>query len=345
MYNSLLPAGKPELSANKDTALQWFKNFKALDTIDKNKSYAQALLRNLHQETPKSGEVWQAPRRRHMLYTSTSAAHNGKFGKKPRNSYQQANSQKSHKRQVLVQDGKNNVNCSVTEATDIMKPLQLTNRFQPLLQIPMADVCVSQPMLTDQTKTTLVGKNKNGFLDRGSSNVSDIIPTQKQLASKASSKNLEANKYSIDTTVLLHKSNKQLLEQEIAFHMDCHGTTTNSLSMHKVIDDDTQTGNLEPQYQQMTLEPSINLTYVTPHEHMFEQLELKETKDFCFIPKSSLKLYAGPTVTWNELPDILQAHTLVKASKLSNYMGCRIPVNSGLNIPKWRHYLANYWDH
>ena len=25
-------------------------------------------------------------------------------------------------------------------------------------------------------------------------------------------------------------------------------------------------------------------------------------------------------------------------------MGCRIPVNSGLNIPKWRHYLANYWD-
>ena len=134
------------------------------------------------------------------------------------------------------------------------------------------------------------------------------------------------------------------MEQEIAFHKDCHGTTTNSLSMHKVIDDDTQTGNLEPQYQQMTLEPSINLTYVTPHDHMFEQLELKQTKDFDFIPKSSLKLYAGPTVTWNELPDILQSHTLVKASKLPNYMGCRIPVNSGLNIPKWRHYLANYWD-
>ena len=77
---------------------------------------------------------------------------------------------------------------------------------------------------------------------------------------------------------------------------------------------------------------------------MFEQLELKQTKDFGFIPKSLLKLYAGPPVTWNELPDILQAHTLVKASKLPNYMGCRIPVNSGLNIPKWRHYLANYWD-
>ena len=199
-------------------------------------------------------------------------------------------------------------------------------------------------MLTDQTKTTFVGKkNKNGFLNRGSNNVSNIIPTQKQPVSNGSSKNLEAKKYSIDTTVLPHKSNKQLVEQENAFHKNCHGTTMNSLSMQKVIDD-TQTGNLEPQYQQMTLEPSINLRYVTPHDHMFEQLQLQQTKDFGFIPKSSLKLYAGPTVSWNEPPDILQAHTLIKASKLPNHMGCRIPVNSGLNIPKWRHYLANYWD-
>ena len=174
LYNSFLPAGKSELSANKGMALQWFKNFKVFDTIDKNKSYAQALLCNLQQETPKSGEVWQAPRRHHMLYTSTSDAHNGKFGKKPRNSCQPANSQKSHKRQVLVKDGKNNENChkignrgSVTEATETMKPLQLTNRFQPLLQIPMDDVCVSQPMLTDHTKSTLVGKKQKCFFGKG----------------------------------------------------------------------------------------------------------------------------------------------------------------------------------
>ena len=114
--------------------------------------------------------------------------------------------------------------------------------------------------------------------------------------------------------------------------------------MHKAIDNDTQTGNLEPQYQQMTLEPSISLTDLTPHDHMFQQLEIHQTKDFGFIPKSSLKLYTVPTVTWNEIPHIFQAHALVKTSKLPNYMGCQIPVNSGLNIPKWRHYLANYWD-
>ena len=368
MYNSFLLAGKSEICANKETAVHWFKNLKAFDTIDKNKSYAQALLCNLHQETPTSGEVWQAPTRRHMLYTSTSDADNGKFGKKPRHSCQQANSQKSHKRQLSVKDCKNYKNCqkigntgSVTEATETMKPLQLTNRFQPLLQIPTDDVCFSQPMLNDQTKSILVGKkNKNGFLERGSNNISNIIPTQKQPVSNGFSQNVEAKKCSIDTTAVVYKSNKNLVEQKIEslerdsiqkcntiytpFHKDCYGTTTNSLSMHKSIDYDTQTGNLEPQYQEMTLEPSINSGYVTPHDHMFEQSELQPNKDFSFIPKSSLKLYVGPPVTWNELPDILQTHTLVKASKLPNCMGCRIPVNLGLNIPKWRHYLANYWD-
>ena len=137
-------------------------------------------------------------------------------------------------------------------------------------------------------------------MERGSNNVSNIISTQKQPASNGPSKNVEAKKCFTDTTVLLHKSNKQLGQQKMAFHKDCYSTITNSLSMHKATDDDTQTGNLEPQYQQMTLEPSINLGYVIPHDHMFEQLELKQMKDFGFIPKSPLKLYVGSPVIWNE---------------------------------------------
>ena len=86
----------------------------------------------------------------------------------------QANSQKSHKRQVLVKDCKNHKNSktignngSVTEATETMKPLQLTNRFQPLLQIPTDDVCFSQPTLTDQSKSILVGKKTKMGLWKG----------------------------------------------------------------------------------------------------------------------------------------------------------------------------------
>ena len=123
------------------------------------------------------------------------------------------------------------------------------------------------------------------------------------------------------------------------------GTTTDSLSMHKLIIDHIQTGNSEPPYQEMTLESSTSLEYDAPYDHMFEQLELQQNmKHFGSIPRSSLHLYKGPPVNWDNAPDILQAHKLVKDSKLPNYLGCRIPVDSGLNIEKWRHYLANYWD-
>ena len=133
-------------------------------------------------------------------------------------------------------------------------------------------------------------------------------------------------------TVLVHKSNKKLVEQKLEpserdsikkcntictrLDKDCYGTTTDSLSMHKLIVDDIQTGNLEPQYQEMTLEPSINLEDVALFDHMSDQSKSKQSKDFGFIPKSSLKLYVGPPVTWDEVPDIFQAHTLVKATQL-----------------------------
>ena len=117
------------------------------------------------------------------------------------------------------------------------------------------------------------------------------------------------------------------------------------LSMHKLIIDHMQTGNSEPQYQEMTLESSTSLEHDAPYDHMFEQSELQQNmKYFGSIPRSSLQLYKGPPVNWDNAPDILQTHKLVKDSKLPNYLGCRIPVDSGLNIKKWRHYLANYWD-
>ena len=95
----------------------------------------------------------------------------------------------------------------------------------------------------------------------------------------------------------------------------------------------------------MTLKSSTSLEYDAPYDHMFEQSELTQTsKHFGSMPRSALQLYKEPPVNWDNIPDILQAHKLVKSSKVLNYLGCRIPVDSGLNIKKWRYYLANYWD-
>ena len=51
----------------------------------------------------------------------------------------------------------------------------------------------------------------------------------------------------------------------------------------------------------------------------------------------------GSALGYNK-PHILQAHQLIRDSKLPSYLHCRIPVQSGLNIRAWRHYLSNYWD-
>ena len=40
----------------------------------------------------------------------------------------------------------------------------------------------------------------------------------------------------------------------------------------------------------------------------------------------------------------IEAHRLIRNSGKPNFLGCRIPVDSQLNISNWRLYLADYWD-
>ena len=116
-------------------------------------------------------------------------------------------------------------------------------------------------------------------------------------------------------TVLVHKPNNKSLEQKnepfqrdsiqkrnsigTPLHTVSYGTNTDSFSMHKQIVDHIQTGNLEPQYQEMTLEPCTDLESIALYDHMFDQSKSQQSKDVGFIPKSSLRLYAGSPVTWD----------------------------------------------
>ena len=47
---------------------------------------------------------------------------------------------------------------------------------------------------------------------------------------------------------------------------------------------------------------------------------------------------------WDDIPHILQAHQLIRDSKLPKFLHCHIPIQSDLNIKAWGHYLSNYWD-
>ena len=64
---------------------------------------------------------------------------------------------------------------------------------------------------------------------------------------------------------------------------------------------------------------------------------------FGFIPLSGFVLPQCKNQGGNITCPIKQ-HVLVKNSGLPNYMGCRIPLKSQLNLEKWEEMLVGYWD-
>ena len=55
-------------------------------------------------------------------------------------------------------------------------------------------------------------------------------------------------------------------------------------------------------------------------------------------------MYTGPDISNNWVCDPLLPHRLAKQSSCPNFGGCRIPVDSKLNIKTWRSYLHGFWD-
>ena len=55
-------------------------------------------------------------------------------------------------------------------------------------------------------------------------------------------------------------------------------------------------------------------------------------------------VYTGEDIIWTDVPNVIEAHKIIKKSAMPNFMGARIPVNSQFNIPAWESYLNEYWD-
>ena len=66
--------------------------------------------------------------------------------------------------------------------------------------------------------------------------------------------------------------------------------------------------------------------------------------DFGYIPLNDLKLYNGPDIFWQNIPDVLQAHKIIRDSGVPNFLKSRIPVPTQLNPERWYFHLQDYWD-
>ena len=66
--------------------------------------------------------------------------------------------------------------------------------------------------------------------------------------------------------------------------------------------------------------------------------------DFGYIPLNDLKIYNGPDISWQNIPDILEAHKIIRNSGVPNFLKSRIPVPTQLNPERWYFHLQDYWD-
>ena len=47
---------------------------------------------------------------------------------------------------------------------------------------------------------------------------------------------------------------------------------------------------------------------------------------------------------WEVVPDILEAHEIVRFSGVPNFLNARIPVVTQLKPDRWQYHLRHYWD-
>ena len=65
---------------------------------------------------------------------------------------------------------------------------------------------------------------------------------------------------------------------------------------------------------------------------------------FSCIPVSEIASFNGTPMYWKEVPNIIQAHKLIRNSGLPNFLGLCIPVATHLKVDTWRYYLSDYFD-
>ena len=66
--------------------------------------------------------------------------------------------------------------------------------------------------------------------------------------------------------------------------------------------------------------------------------------DFEYIPLNDLKVYEGPDIVWQKVPDIIEAHKIIRNSGVPNFLKSRIPVPTQLDPQRWYLHLQDYWD-
>ena len=89
-----------------------------------------------------------------------------------------------------------------------------------------------------------------------------------------------------------------------------------------------------------TEDQQVMINESVAHKKCREQIGSK----FGCIPVSEIVSFDGTPTYLKEVPNIIQAHNLIRNSGLPNFLGLRIPVATRLKVDTWRYYLSDYFD-
>ena len=81
-----------------------------------------------------------------------------------------------------------------------------------------------------------------------------------------------------------------------------------------------------------------------PNTKLFYEWRHQSAFDFGFVPLSDFIMPNNSEFDVSGLQCPFQMHEKIKASGSLNYLGCRIPLKSQLNISEWAEVLKGYWD-
>ena len=325
-YSKNSPKFILECQASKTLALKWFQDWKKFQTIQLGKTYAQALLLGKKLD-PVRGDL----RMKQNIPNQVPVT-----ARSDRGSQQNKNKLLVHRQvsQVKLSDHGSSVT-GIPQAPQIQVQIELKNRFQILQDT------ADHEIFHDQGVHSFQVTNKHAKVHK--ENKVAFIATYKKYPERKleSLKNHHCNssQETVNTDSVSQNVNNQ---QPVDDVIDLNSHVANC---HLLIN-----GNCEPD-NRITLENSPkNVENIIGDCNNLgmcveKQKCIAQTGGyFGFVPETSFKLYQGPPVYWQDIPTILEAHALVQTSGTHNYLNCRIPVNSHLNIDKWVYHLRDYWD-
>ena len=230
-----------------------------------------------------------------------------------------------------------------------MNVLPLSNRFEPLQYSSVTEQTESRSEDDDNTQLSNAFPSSCDSLEyeaksfhRGKKPCRSLFDSllQQKLATQANFTTLEGNKNEIGS--FAEGDNSRTVR--VGFHTQtaAQGTST-SLDSHKTIQETGVSTKLKPQYSSPIADAEqTSSNDLMPSETTKFFLVNSHHPDFCFLPNSPLHTHTGDPVYYETILDLIKAHQLIRNSGLANFLKCRIPVQSGLNINAWRSHLHYY---